>query len=80
MVPVAVLQRRHGEGLGNQALIRQAKQAWLARYRSLGLLMGLGLNALSGWRWADPVAALLVAGTAPYTAFATWRATDGAGN
>jgi divalent metal cation (Fe/Co/Zn/Cd) transporter len=28
------------------------------------LLVGFGLNALSGWFWADPIAALVVAGIA----------------
>jgi divalent metal cation (Fe/Co/Zn/Cd) transporter len=27
-------------------------------YLSLTLLLGLGLNALLGWWWADPIAAL----------------------
>ena len=34
------------------------------RLRSAGLLVGLGANALLGWWWADPAAALLIAGVA----------------
>lgn len=35
-----------------------AKETFVCSYLSLTLLAGLGLNALFGWWWADPVAAL----------------------
>jgi divalent metal cation (Fe/Co/Zn/Cd) transporter len=38
------------------------------------VLVGLGLNALFGWWWADPVAALAVAGFAGFETVCTWRA------
>jgi divalent metal cation (Fe/Co/Zn/Cd) transporter len=37
------------------------------------LLVGLGLNALLGWWWADPSAGLLIAGLAGIEAVRTWR-------
>ncbi|HEX8127808.1 MAG TPA: hypothetical protein VF527_01820 [Pyrinomonadaceae bacterium] len=37
-----------------------AKQTELCTYLSAILLGGLALNALAGWWWADPVAALLM--------------------
>ncbi len=35
-----------------------AKETFVCSYLSLSLLAGLGLNALFGWWWADPIAAL----------------------
>jgi divalent metal cation (Fe/Co/Zn/Cd) transporter len=44
--------------LGSGALAAEAKQTLMCTYLSAILLMGLGLNALWGWWWADPVAGL----------------------
>lgn len=44
--------------LRSGALAAEAKQTLICTYLSAILLMGLGLNALWGWWWADPVAAL----------------------
>jgi hypothetical protein len=45
----------------------------LCAYLSAALLAGLGLNALLGWWWADPVTAVLLAGVAAREARAAWR-------
>ena len=47
-----------GRALDSRALIADAKETFVCAYLSLALLLGLGLNALFGWWWADPVAAL----------------------
>jgi divalent metal cation (Fe/Co/Zn/Cd) transporter len=44
--------------LRSGALAAEAKQTLICTYLSAILLMGLGLNALWGWWWADPVAGL----------------------
>jgi divalent metal cation (Fe/Co/Zn/Cd) transporter len=44
--------------LQSGALAAEAKQTMICTYLSAILLGGLGLNALLGWWWADPVAAL----------------------
>lgn len=44
--------------LGSGALAAEAQQTTLCSWLSAILLAGLGLNALLGWWWADPVAAL----------------------
>ena len=49
---------RAGEALKSRALIADAKETIACSYLSLTLLVGLGANALWGWWWADPVAAL----------------------
>lgn len=64
MVPMAIAQRRTGEALGNTVLVAQAQETWLSNYLSLSLLVGLSLNVLFGWWWADPVVALLIAAIA----------------
>jgi hypothetical protein len=37
------------------------------------LLVGLGLNWLVGWSWADPIAALVIAGVAVREGVEAWR-------
>lgn len=49
---------RTGQALESRALIADAKETIACSYLSLTLLLGLGANALFGWWWADPVAAL----------------------
>ena len=41
-----------------------SKQTLLCTYLSAVLLVGLVLNALLGWAWADPIAALVIAAIA----------------
>ena len=61
---LAWLQIRAGRELGSRSAVAEAKQTLLCSYLSAVLLAGLGLNALFGWTWADPVAALVIAGFA----------------
>lgn len=42
----------------------EARLSVLDAALALGVLIGLVVNALFGWWWADPLAALLVAGAA----------------
>ena len=44
--------------LRSGALAAEAKQTLICTYLSAILLLGLGLNALWGWWWADPIAGL----------------------
>ncbi len=44
--------------LGSRALTADAKQTSLCAWLSAIALAGVALNALAGWWWADPVAAL----------------------
>ncbi|MFO7531577.1 MAG: cation transporter [Candidatus Limnocylindrales bacterium] len=50
-----------GQALGSRALIADSRQTRACWYLSAVALAGLGLNALLGWWWADPVAALAIA-------------------
>jgi divalent metal cation (Fe/Co/Zn/Cd) transporter len=55
---LARAKRKVASGLGSKALEADSRQTDLCAYLSGLLLVGLGLNALFGWWWADPVAAL----------------------
>ncbi|MFP5246160.1 MAG: cation transporter, partial [Thermoanaerobaculia bacterium] len=73
MVPLARMKRRTGEALGNDVLLADAAETRLSNYLSLNVLAGLSLNALVGWWWADPAAALVIAAYAAWTGWKTWR-------
>ena len=53
-------KRRVARGINSSAMAADAKQTELCTYLSAILLGGLLLNALLGWWWADPVAALVM--------------------
>ena len=73
MVPVAIVQRRIGDALDNEVLVSQSRETWLSNYLSIGLLVGLGLNATVGWWWADPVVALVVSLFAIWSGIESWN-------
>lgn len=58
MLWLARAKRRVGEALGSRAMIADAQQTYACWYLSIVALAGLVLNAVFGWWWADPVAAL----------------------
>ncbi|WP_405133004.1 cation transporter [Nocardia sp. NBC_01388] len=54
-------QRRAGRELGSASAVADSKQTLLCTYLSAVLLVGLLLNTLFGWSWADSIAALIIA-------------------
>jgi divalent metal cation (Fe/Co/Zn/Cd) transporter len=66
-------QRRAGRELGSLSAVADSKQTLLCTYLSAVLLVGLTLNALLGWHWADPVAALVIAAIAVREGINAWR-------
>ena len=46
--------------IGSAALRAEAKETLACSYLSFTLLLGLLANAVVGWWWADPIAALLM--------------------
>jgi divalent metal cation (Fe/Co/Zn/Cd) transporter len=71
---LARAKKRLGPTLGSQAVVSESRQTELCAWLSAVVLVGLGLNATLGWWWADPVAALALAGFAGFEAVRTWRA------
>jgi len=57
---LARAKRRVAVGLGSRSMHADSRQTDLCAYLSAILLGGLLLNALFGWWWADPVAALMM--------------------
>ncbi|MEP6508774.1 MAG: cation transporter [Gemmatimonadales bacterium] len=55
---IARAKKKVAAGLGSGALKSDAAQTSLCAYLSLIALIGVALNALLGWWWADPLAAL----------------------
>jgi divalent metal cation (Fe/Co/Zn/Cd) transporter len=60
MPVLARAKRRVAARLESRALHADSRQTDICAYLSAILLGGLGLNALVGWWWADPVAALIM--------------------
>ncbi|GAB7036308.1 cation transporter [Catenuloplanes niger JCM 9533] len=66
-------QRRAGRELGSRTAVADSKQTLLCTYLSAVLLVGLVVNSLFGWGWADPVAALVIAAVAVKEGREAWR-------
>lgn len=66
-------QRRAGRELGSASAVADSKQTLLCTYLSAVLLVGLAVNTLFGWSWADPVAALAIAAVAVKEGREAWR-------
>jgi divalent metal cation (Fe/Co/Zn/Cd) transporter len=70
---LAAAKRRVGRRLGSSATVSEAQQNMICAYLSVALLAGLLANALAGWWWADPAAALVIAGVAAREGVESWR-------
>jgi divalent metal cation (Fe/Co/Zn/Cd) transporter len=71
-----VAKRRVGARLGSRATTGEGMQNILCAYLSAAVLAGLISNALFGWWWADPVAALVIAVVAVREGLESWRGDD----
>jgi divalent metal cation (Fe/Co/Zn/Cd) transporter len=70
---LAIVKRRVGQRLNSAATVKEASQTQLCAYLSVALLVGLLANALAGWWWADPAAALVIAAVAVREGRQSWR-------
>lgn len=66
-------ERRTGRELGSASAIADSKQTLICSYLSAALLVGLLLNSLLGWAWADSIAALFIAGFAIKEGLEAWK-------
>ena len=57
---LARAKRKVAASLNSRAMQADSRQTDICAYLSAILLAGLGLNALFGWWWADPVAGLIM--------------------
>jgi divalent metal cation (Fe/Co/Zn/Cd) transporter len=73
-MPLLARAKRQVAGrLSSAAAVKEASQTQLCASLSVALLVGLGANAVLGWWWADPLAALAVAGVAVREGRESWR-------
>jgi divalent metal cation (Fe/Co/Zn/Cd) transporter len=70
---LSAAQRRAGRELGSASAVADSKQTLLCTCLSAVLLAGLLANAVLGWRWADPLAALVIAAAAAREGRNAWR-------
>jgi divalent metal cation (Fe/Co/Zn/Cd) transporter len=70
---LASAKRKIANRLHSSAAVKEAAQTQLCAYLSVALLIGLLLNALAGWWWADPIAALVIAAVALQEGRQSWR-------
>ncbi|HVD47949.1 MAG TPA: cation transporter [Candidatus Limnocylindria bacterium] len=70
---LARAKRRVGHALGSAATVGEGGQNMICAYLSVALLAGLLLNALVGWWWADPLAALVIGAVAVREGVESWR-------
>ena len=70
---LARAKRRVGHALGSAATVGEGGQNMICAYLSVALLVGLLANALAGWWWADPAAALVIGALAAREGIESWR-------
>jgi divalent metal cation (Fe/Co/Zn/Cd) transporter len=70
---LSLLERRTGTELGSASAIADSKQTLICAYLSAAVLIGLLLNSLFGWTWADAVAALVVVVFAVREGIEAWK-------
>lgn len=73
MPALSWFERHTGRELGSVTAVADSKQTLLCAYLSAALLVGLLLNTLFGWAWADSLAALVIAGWAFKEGVEAWR-------
>ncbi|MGH3752237.1 MAG: cation transporter [Pseudonocardiaceae bacterium] len=73
MPVLSYAQRRAGRELGSASAVADSRQTLLCTYLSGALLVGLLLNSVFGWSWADPIVALIIAGVAVREGQQAWR-------
>jgi divalent metal cation (Fe/Co/Zn/Cd) transporter len=73
MPVLSYAQRRAGRELGSASAVADSKQTLLCTYLSGVLLVGLLLNSVLGWSWADPIVGLIIAAVAVREGREAWR-------
>ena len=70
---LARAKRNVGRKLNSSATVSEAGQNMICAYLSVALLVGLLANALAGWWWADPAAALVIVAVALREGRESWH-------
>jgi len=70
---LSLAERRAGRELGSATAVADSKQTLICTCLSAAVLVGLLLNSLFGWWWADSIAGLVIAGFAVREGIEAWR-------
>jgi divalent metal cation (Fe/Co/Zn/Cd) transporter len=66
-------ERRAGRELGSATAVADSRQTLICAYLSAAVLLGLVLNSVLGWWWADAAAGLVIAAFAVREGIEAWR-------
>ncbi|WP_447949070.1 cation transporter [Microbacterium aurum] len=70
---LSLAERRAGGELGSATAVADSKQTLICTYLSAAVLVGLVVNSLFGWWWADAIAGLVIAAFAIREGIEAWR-------
>lgn len=73
---LAGAKRRAARELGSRAMEADAFQTTACWWLSLAALVGIGLNGVFGWWWADPLAAFVISGLVVKEGLEAWAGKD----
>lgn len=73
MPAASLFERAVGRELGSATAIADSRQTMICALLSVAVFVGLGLNSLFGWYWADSIAALVIAGFAVREGIEAWK-------
>ena len=76
MFTLAALKGRTGRALGNRVLVTEGRVTFIDGLLAVAVLVGITLDLLLGWWWADPVAGLVIVYYAVREAIHIFRAED----
>jgi divalent metal cation (Fe/Co/Zn/Cd) transporter len=74
MLALAAGKRDTGSRLQNRVLSTEARVTLIDATLAAAVLIGICLNAVAGWWWADPLAALVILGYGAREARHAWQA------
>jgi len=60
MFTLAALKGRTGHALGNPVLVTEGRVTFIDGLLAVAVLLGVTLNLVLGWWWADPVAGFVI--------------------
>jgi len=70
---LSLAERRAGREAGSATAVADSKQTLICTYLSAAVLVGLVVNSLFGWWWADAVAGLVIAAFAVREGLEAWK-------
>jgi divalent metal cation (Fe/Co/Zn/Cd) transporter len=70
---LSLAERRAGRELGSATAVADSKQTLICTYLSAAVLVGLLLNTLLGWWWADSIAGLIIVVFAVREGIEAWK-------